>query len=629
MAESISPLPPSNRNTERDTNQESEIDDRDIFDTPREEIDVENNIVRDARDEQTHRNVTSHSGTSQINGNDISRSRNSQINDNDTSRSRNSQINENDTIRSRNSQIKGNDISRSRNSQINENDTSPSRNPQINENETSQSRTSQIKENNTSRSRNSQIKENDTSRSRTSQSNGNDTSRSRTSQINENDTSRSKNSLMNENDTSPSRISPTKPRRIESETKYTGGENDSHPNNSENSNKDGKNSVNSKKETKRNNYSNGDNTTRSNQNNKKDETVKSQDGEDKNEITNIKKVEKEITNTKKVEKENESVSNDGNINNDSKQPTFPEIQKANDDSLNSPSREPITNNNVTSSASEKHSDSDRYTDSETTGGKSSLSEHTPRSQTKKSKKNPKRSSKSPKPTKSKSILKTEESKPHKPLAFMASLLEDGTTPRNPTRDSGDSTVVSLPAINRQNVINKVYVDDTEKIVNKYPKRDKDFKLEFVYDLRPKYPSWYAPEKRLSRREEKVFSDMSGVYADYKQQDERHLSKTKTMDDRLKKLEKLKREEIREKKRKKLATAYEQYEQLKDVREKFDIMCWYRNHTQYITPRVLEHEKLSRHIYGLPESLKEQQQLIKNLKRKPKKRTKNGNRIDSH
>ncbi|CAG2196449.1 unnamed protein product [Mytilus edulis] len=609
MAESTSPLPPSNRNTKRGTNYESEIDDRDIFDTPREEIDVGNSIERNKRDEQTNGNDTSRSGTSQMNGNDISRSRNSQINgnnisrsrnsqinDNDTSRSRNSQINENDTSRSRNSQINGNDIARSRNSQINENDTSRSRNSQINENETSQSKTSQINENDTSRSRNSQIKENDTSRSRTSQSNGNDTSRSR-------------NSLINENDISPSRSSPTKPRVIDSETKYTVGEDNSHRNNLK---------IQIKME-KIEEILNGDNTTRSNQNNKKDETGKSQDGEDENEITN----------TKKVEKENESVSDDGNINNNSNHPTFSEIQKANDDSLKSPSREPITNNNVTSSASEKHSDSDRYTDSETTGGKSSLSEHTPRSQTKKSKKKPKRSSKSPKPTKSKSILKTEESKPHKPLAFMSSLLEDGTTPRNPTRDSGDSTVVSLPAINRQNVINKVYVDDTEKIVNKYPKRDKDFKLEFVYDLRPKYPSWYAPEKRLSRREEKVFSDMSGVYADYKQQDERHLSKTKTMDDRLKKLEKLKREEIKEKKRKKLEAAYEQYEQLKDVREKFDIMCWYRNHTQYITPRVLEHEKLSRHVYGLPESLKEQQKLIKNLKRKPKKRTKNGNRIDSH
>ncbi|XP_071168521.1 uncharacterized protein [Mytilus edulis] len=624
MAESTSPLSPSNRNTKRGTNYESEIDDRDIFDTPREEIDVGNSIERNKRDEQTNGNDTSRSGTSQMNGNDISRSRNSQINGNNISRSRNSQINDNDTSRSRNSQINENDTSRSRNSQINENDTSRFRNSQINENETSQSKTSQINENDTSRSRNSQIKENDTSRSRTSQSNGNDTSRSGTSQINGNDTSRSRNSLINENDTSPSRSSPTKPQVIDSETKYSVGEDNSHRNNSENENKDGKNSVNSKKETKRNNYSkeeilNGDNTTRSIQDNKKDEAVKSQDGEDENEITN----------TKKVEKENESVSNDGNIKNDSNHPTVSEIKKANDDSLKSPSREPITNNNVTSSASEKHSDSDRYTDSETTGGKSSLSEHTPRSQTKKSKKKPKRSSKSPKPTKSKSILKTEESKPHKPLAFMSSLLEDGTTPRNPTRDSGDSNVVSLPAINRQNVINKVYVDDTEKIVNKYPKRDKDFKLEFVYDLRPKYPSWYAPEKRLSRREEKVFSDMSGVYADYKQQDERHLSKTKTMDDRLKKLEKLKREEIKEKKRKKLEAAYEQYEQLKDVREKFDIMCWYRNHTQYITPRVLEHEKLSRHVYGLPESLKEQQKLIKNLKRKPKKRTKNGNRIDSH
>ena len=267
-----------------------------------------------------------------------------------------------------------------------------------------------------------------------------------------------------------------------------------------------------------------------------------------------------------------------------------------------------------------------YTDSETTGGQSSIVNKT-KGQRKKKTTKPKESVSSPRSTKSnKSILKTEDSKKSRePFGFMASLVNENTIYRQPTRSSNESTVVSLPALNSQTEINKVYVDDTEKLANKYPKRDKDFKLEFVYDLRPKYPSWYVPEKKMSRREKKAFSNINDVYADYRKLDEREQTNSKKMEDRIKQIERIKKEEVKERRGKKLEAALEQYDQLKEVREKFEILCWYRNQTQYITPRVLEHEKLSRHVYGLPESLEERQKMIKNLRRKNKKRARPSNK----
>lgn len=269
-------------------------------------------------------------------------------------------------------------------------------------------------------------------------------------------------------------------------------------------------------------------------------------------------------------------------------------------------------------------DSDRYTDSNTTGGRSSIG-HTPRSFQERTrvKGKSKSRSKSPKLKKGKSILRSESPKP---LSFMSTMLNNGSIYRHPTRGSSDCSTVTLPVLNSTSSINKVYVDDTEKILNRYPKRDKDFKLEFVYDIRPKYPSHYVPEKKMSRREAKVFSNISGIYADYKSQDDRTAKSMKKREERMKKIEQLKHSEEKDKRREKIERALEQYEQLKDVREKFEILCWYRNHTQYITPRVLEHEKLSRHMYGLPESLEEQEKLIKNLRRKSKKRN---SRVKSH
>lgn len=271
------------------------------------------------------------------------------------------------------------------------------------------------------------------------------------------------------------------------------------------------------------------------------------------------------------------------------------------------------------STKSNYTESDRFTDSNYTGGTSSMS-YTPRS-------SPARihsKSKPSNPKKKKSILRSDSPK-SKSLTFMKTILNEGSIYRHPTRGSSGSSVVPLPALNTTSSINKVYVDDTEKIANRYPKRDKDFKLEFVYDMKPKYPSHYVPEK-MSRREAKVFSDINGVYADYKTQDDRYVQNQKKKEERLKKIEKMKVLEEKEKRREKIQKTLEQYEQLRDLREKFEILSWHRNQTQYITPRVLEHEKLSRHMYGLPESLENQQKIIRNLRRKNKKRQ---SRIKSH
>ncbi|XP_069139858.1 micronuclear linker histone polyprotein-like isoform X5 [Argopecten irradians] len=150
------------------------------------------------------------------------------------------------------------------------------------------------------------------------------------------------------------------------------------------------------------------------------------------------------------------------------------------------------------------------------------------------------------------------------------------------------------------------------------KRDKEFKKAFtVFAVRSKQPPWHEKEYVLNRREAQIYQGIKQVY-------DKPTAKKARQREFMKKLEQFQVEmakhqisEMQRKEAKKNQDKARQANQLKELRQRFEDEAWHRFQTQYVTSRVLEHEKMNRFQYGLPEEPDGEPEFAVKLKRKKK------------
>ncbi|XP_033756372.1 uncharacterized protein LOC117339102 isoform X2 [Pecten maximus] len=150
------------------------------------------------------------------------------------------------------------------------------------------------------------------------------------------------------------------------------------------------------------------------------------------------------------------------------------------------------------------------------------------------------------------------------------------------------------------------------------KRAKEFKKAFtVFAVRSKQPPWHENEYILNRREAQIYQGIKQVY-------DKPTAKKSRQREFMKKLEHFQIEmakhemnEMQIKEVKKNKDKTRQANQLKELRQRFEDEAWHRFHTQYVTSRVLEHEKMNRFQYGLPEEPDGEPEFAVKLKRKKK------------
>lgn len=132
--------------------------------------------------------------------------------------------------------------------------------------------------------------------------------------------------------------------------------------------------------------------------------------------------------------------------------------------------------------------------------------------------------------------------------------------------------------------------------------------------RTKVPPWYENEYVLNRRQAGVYKNMTNTYGSQskKQREQRFVQRLAEYE-----VYKAKQqwEELLEKERRKRETKERQMLQLNELRQRFEDEAYHRFHTQYVTSRVLEHEKMNRNDYGLPEDLDEEPENAVIIKRK--------------
>lgn len=133
------------------------------------------------------------------------------------------------------------------------------------------------------------------------------------------------------------------------------------------------------------------------------------------------------------------------------------------------------------------------------------------------------------------------------------------------------------------------------------------------------PPWYDNGYVLNRRQAGVYKNMSFAYGreSKKQREQRFVQ-------RLAEYEVYKArqqwDELLERERKKKESKERQMLQLNELRQRFEDEAYHRFHTQYVTSRVLEHEKMNRNEFGLPEDDAEEPEnkaIIKRKKTVPK------------
>lgn len=136
----------------------------------------------------------------------------------------------------------------------------------------------------------------------------------------------------------------------------------------------------------------------------------------------------------------------------------------------------------------------------------------------------------------------------------------------------------------------------------------------VVQKRSKIPPWYEKEYVLNRRQAGVYRNMSNTYGSEskKHREQRFVQRLAEYE-----VYKAKQqwEELLEKDRRKRETKERQVLQLNELRQRFEDEAYHRFHTQYVTSRVLEHEKMNRDEYGLPEDNEEDQEQRTFIKRK--------------
>lgn len=154
--------------------------------------------------------------------------------------------------------------------------------------------------------------------------------------------------------------------------------------------------------------------------------------------------------------------------------------------------------------------------------------------------------------------------------------------------------------------------------SKNRKAKQEFKKAFtVYTVRPKKPPWHEKEYVLNRREAQIYQGIKQVY-------DRPTGKKARQRDFMKKLQQFQVQmakhdidDIQHKEQSKQDCKVRQAHQLKELRQRFEDEAWHRFHTQYVTSRVLEHEKMNRFQYGLPEEPGGETEFAVKLKRKKK------------
>ncbi|XP_078669868.1 uncharacterized protein LOC144910535 isoform X2 [Branchiostoma floridae x Branchiostoma belcheri] len=135
------------------------------------------------------------------------------------------------------------------------------------------------------------------------------------------------------------------------------------------------------------------------------------------------------------------------------------------------------------------------------------------------------------------------------------------------------------------------------------------------------PHWKS-EHILTPREVQTYTKLKSVYLnDTWQKQRRNFILQKLEDIQLEEVKRYARD-VHQRKKRLLETIETQKKQLADVRQKYENEQLQRFRSQYVTWKSVETEKLTRHIYGLPEDLNKDMVPKTNLKRKskpPKKR----------
>ena len=107
---------------------------------------------------------------------------------------------------------------------------------------------------------------------------------------------------------------------------------------------------------------------------------------------------------------------------------------------------------------------------------------------------------------------------------------------------------------------------------------------------------------LNKREANMYRHISNVYGNENLRDRRKNDfYRKVLEIQLDRLREI-HEEYRNIQNKKYESKMHQKQVLKRLRDKFDDDQVKRFRTQYVTSRVLEHEGVDRHEYGLPENI---------------------------
>ncbi|XP_052102422.1 NKAP family protein-like isoform X2 [Mytilus californianus] len=207
----------------------------------------------------------------------------------------------------------------------------------------------------------------------------------------------------------------------------------------------------------------------------------------------------------------------------------------------------------------------------------------------------------------------------RPQSFV--LLRSKTVKRS-AWDTEPAELTYKPSTNGPEEISQAYVGEesireaemTAKLHQMEQGQTKPKENNKVVQKRSKIPPWYEKEYVLNRRQAGVYRNMSNAYGNEskKHREQRFVQRLAEYE-----VYKAKQqwEELLEKDRRKRETKERQILQLNELRQRFEDEAYHRFHTQYVTSRVLEHEKMNRDEYGLPEDNEEDQEQRTIIKRK--------------
>lgn len=176
-----------------------------------------------------------------------------------------------------------------------------------------------------------------------------------------------------------------------------------------------------------------------------------------------------------------------------------------------------------------------------------------------------------------------------------------------------------PSVNSPTDWLKVYVGDIQ-IREKSAKSRRSSPETAGRNVRPGAPQRNSNEYILTRRQVPVYKNMQSAYNTKLVKDKQ--SREKRFFQKLQECQALKAKmqisELVERQQKREITKQRQQGQLKELRQRFEDAAWVRFNTQYVTSRILEHEKMNRYAYGLPEEVDGAPEFESKLKRKPPK-----------